>query len=69
MPKKGPDTQKIKKILETLKKNPNGIWVRELARKSDLDKSTVSRYITEYLNKEVEEIYDVGGLIKLVKLK
>jgi len=69
MPKKGHDSKKIKKIIQVLKQNPKGLWIRELARKTSIDKSTISRYVRKYLRKEVEEIYDVGGLIKLVRLK
>ncbi len=45
--------------------------MREIARKTGLDKSTVSRYLTEYMNEEVEDTHpDVkGDIIKVVKLK
>ena len=69
MTKRGPDPNKILKIREILSRNPNGLWVREIARQSDLDKSTVSIYLTKYLSNEIEEIFPVkGSLIKIVKL-
>jgi len=70
MSRKGPDMEKIKLIRETLIKNSEGLWVREIARKTGLDKSLVSRYLAEYMDGEIEKIYSVkGGLIKIVKLK
>jgi DNA invertase Pin-like site-specific DNA recombinase len=68
--KKGPDVEKIKLIRKVLRENPDGLWVREIARKTGLDDSTVSRYLAEYLDEEMEEVYSVKGqLIKIVKLK
>jgi len=68
---KGPDEIKIQKIRTILKENPQGIWVREIARKSNLDDSTVSRYLAEYMADEIEYThpYVKGDLIKVVKLK
>ena len=56
-------TDKIKKIL---KENPNGLWVREIARKSNLDKSTVSRYLI-VMHEEIE--FSWIGRNKVFKLK
>lgn len=68
--KKGPDPIKTKKILEVLKENPQGLWYREIARQANLSKSTVHRYLTEYLDDQVEEIITVkGGLVRFIKLK
>jgi DNA invertase Pin-like site-specific DNA recombinase len=71
MPKRGPDLEKIKLIKDVLRKNPQGLWVREIARKTGLDKSTVSIYLAKYMQDEVEDTFpDVKGeLIKVVKLK
>lgn len=68
MPKKGSDKQKIEKIKELLRKNPNGLWVREIARKAGLDKSTVSIYLNKYLKNELE-VLSISGLVKIYKLK
>lgn len=71
MPKKGPDTEKIELIRKLLRKNPKGLWVREIARKTNLDKSTVSIYLAKYMQNEIEDTYpDVkGDMIKVVRLK
>ena len=69
MPKKpGPDIKKLEKIRKILKKYPKGLWIRELARKSSIDKSTTSRYISIYMKNEIE-IENMGDLIKIVRLK
>jgi len=68
---KGPDIEKVELIRGALSKNSKGLWVREIARKTGLDKSTVSRYINDYMQGEVEDAYPKvkGDLIKVVKLK
>ena len=68
MPKKGSDKKKIEKIRKILKENPQGLWVREIARKARLDKSTVSIYLSKYIKNEVEMI-SISGLVKIYKLK
>lgn len=52
-----PDKNKIKIIRKVLKQNSNGIWIRELARKSKLSKSTVQRYLAEFMRDEIEEVF------------
>ncbi len=71
MPKKGPDMEKIESIRKILKKNPRGLWIREISRKTGLDKSTVSIYLARYMQHEIEDTYpDVkGDMIKVVRLK
>jgi predicted transcriptional regulator len=71
MPRRGPDVTKMDKIRKVLAKNPQGLWVREIARKTGLDKSTVSIYLRKYMSQEVEETFPKikGGLIKVFKLK
>jgi len=68
--KKGPDKNKVKKILEVLKRNPQGLWIREIARQAKLSKTTVHRYLREFMDDSIEEVVTVkGGLVKFVKLK
>lgn len=68
--KSGPDELKLEKIRGILKKNPQGLWVREIARKTGLDKSTVSIYLSKYMVNEIEVVFPVGGqLIRIVRLK
>jgi len=71
MPKKGPDIDKIKKIRNVLKKHSNGLWVREIARKTNIDKSTVSIYLAKYMKNEIEDTYPhvKSDMIKVVRLK
>jgi len=71
MPKTGPDIEKIELIRKVLRKNPKGLWIREIARKTGLDKSTVSIYLARYMQNEIEDTYpDVkGDMIKVVRLK
>ncbi len=66
--KSGPNIQKFKRIKNVLKKHPEGLWIRELSRKSGIDKSAVSRYISIYMKEEVE-VKEIGNLIKIVRLK
>lgn len=64
---KGPDQEKLERIIQILKEHPEGIWVREIARKADLDKTLVSRYLRDHLKDKVEIPLTLP--IKLVKLK
>lgn len=66
MPSKNQE-DKAKKILKVLRDNPDGLWVRELARKANLDKSTVSRYAEKGLADKVEWSY--FGRNKVLRLK
>jgi len=68
MPKRGFDYEKIRKIKKVLAENLQGLWVREIARKSGLDKSTVSIYLSKYMKNEVEVI-SISGLVKIYKLR
>ena len=68
--RKGPNPQKIEKIRTVLKMFPQGIWLRELARKTGISKSTVHLYVNKYLAHEIEDTTDVkGNLIRFVRLK
>jgi DNA invertase Pin-like site-specific DNA recombinase len=71
MPKKGPDIEKIKKIRNVLKRHSNGLWVREIARKTNIDKSTVSIYLAKYMKNEIEDTHPhvKNDMIKVVRLK
>lgn len=67
--KKGPDKNKIAKLEAVLRKNPQGLWIREISRQAKISKSTTHRYLTEYMKEQIEEISNVNDLVKFVKLK
>jgi len=70
MPKRGPDQDKIKKIRKKLIENPTGLWTREISRKTGISKSTVNRYLNEFMKDEIEEVLrGKGNLIRVVRLK
>lgn len=55
--KSGPDEMKLRAIRQVLKRHTEGLWVREIARKAGLDRSTVSRYLHEHMLVEVDSNY------------
>ncbi len=65
----GPDPRKIEKIVEVLRKHPDGLWMMEIARLTGIPKSTVHRYIQSYLSDVVEEVRNYSGLIRTYRLK
>ncbi len=67
--KAGPDNKKILKIKRCLKKNPRGTWIREIARQTEISKSTVHRYMIEFMKKDIEEVISISKLVKIFKLK
>ena len=67
--KAGPDNRKINIIIEILKDNPDGIWVRELARQCNLDKSTVCIYLNTHLKDKIQDLTDHNLPVRMVKLK
>jgi len=75
MPKKGPDQDKIQKILEVLEvSGKRGIWIRELSRQTKIPFTTVYLYLYHYLQDEVSiEDMEFGlgrsNKFKVVKLK
>jgi len=57
-------------IRKTLKSNPNGLWIREIARQTKISKSTVHFYIEKYLAKEIEDVIKIkGNLVRIVRFK
>lgn len=70
MPKSGADAVKINAIRKILTNKPEGLWVREIARRTKLDKSTVSIYLSKHMSSEIEEVYPIKGkLVRIVRLK
>ncbi len=66
--KRGPHTLKLELIRYILRQNPQGLWVRELARLTNMKKSTVSYYINTHMTDEIEDIHNRSHL-RLIKLK
>jgi DNA invertase Pin-like site-specific DNA recombinase len=69
MPKKGPDIKNLNRIKNILKKYPQGLWVREIAKKTKLDKSMVSRYINLYLKDKIKDVYKTKKPFRIIKLR
>jgi len=66
----GPTLEKVKKIRNVLLENPNGLWIRELARQTGLSRSTVSLYLERYMQNEIEDVFVTeNNWIKIVRLK
>ena len=64
------DETKIQRLINTIKKHPEGTYVSEIARETKLSKSTVSYLISKHLEDKIEEV-KVGkrGLFRIFKLK
>ncbi len=70
----GPDSNKVETLVSTLRKYPDGIWLRKLSRESSVPLSTVHYYIEEVIDSIVESkgARDGDGRyfgIRLIKLK
>lgn len=50
------DFGKIKKIIEALLENPDGLWLRKLSRESKVPLSTVHYYLEGVLSNIVENV-------------
>jgi len=66
--KPGHDKVKVETILYALRTSPHGSWVRDIAKKTGLKKSTVAHYLKEHLSDKVEVVHD-SKHIKIIKLK
>ncbi len=70
----GPDLEKLESIINTLRRYPDGIWLRKLSRESSLPASTVHYYVNEIIDSFVESkgAKDGDGRyfgIRLIQLK
>ena len=66
--KPGHDKVKYETILYALKASPHGSWVRDIAKKTGLKKSTVAHYLKFHLKDKIEVVHD-SKHIKIIKLK
>ena len=63
-----PDLEKIEEIRKVLRESKNGLWIREIARQAKMSKSTVSKYINEYMKDEIEDVWK-RGFIRIIRLR
>jgi predicted transcriptional regulator len=65
MPKKGPNEKKLETIMKIIRSTKsNGIWIRELARQTNLPLTTVHFYINKFLKDRVKiETVKIGELL------
>ena len=64
------DQNKINKVLDSLKKHPDGTYVSQISRETNLAKTTVSYLINKKLGNKIKEVIcGEKGLFKIVKLK
>lgn len=69
--KKGFDEKKISRIVTVLAANPDGIWLRRIAKESGYSPTTVSHYIGTILAPLLDDVSLGAGkpLLRVVKLK
>ncbi len=69
------DKNKIKNIMKVLKRRGDeGVWIRELARRTEIPVATVYYYLNNFMKKDVEiKPARIGGIVhkqmKIVKLR
>jgi len=66
--KPGPSKHKLELIMYALHASPHGTWVRDIAKKTGMKKSTVAYYLNNHLSDKIDIVHD-SKHIKLVKLK
>lgn len=75
MSRKGPDTRKLEKIMNIVKSaGSKGVWIRELARQTNLPVATVHLYVNKFLSDKIEiKTARIGKFahsqMKIVKIK
>lgn len=70
--KKGFDNRKIVAIVGVLVNNPDGLWLRNIARETGLHPLTVSKYLDTILRPLVEETSlrsEKKPILRVIKLK
>ncbi len=65
------DSRSLNLIVLTLQSAPDGLWIREIARRTKLDHKTVAYYVTRY--PELFEEQTIEGphkpIFRIIKLK
>lgn len=68
----GADQQKLAVVIKILAENPDGIWLRKIAKKAGLHPTTVGNYMDSVLSPLVEDV-SLGSeqkpIIRVIKLK
>ncbi len=71
--KRGFDDKKIAKIVTVLIANPDGAWIRRIAKQADYSPATVTHYLEGALAPIIEDVSLGGGtgkpLLRIVRLK
>ncbi len=69
--KKGFDEKKIGKIVMFLAANPDGIWLRRIAKETGYSPATVAHYLETVLTNLIEDVSIGTGkpLLRVVRLK
>ncbi|MFH1630659.1 MAG: hypothetical protein ABIA21_00340 [Candidatus Aenigmatarchaeota archaeon] len=69
--KPGFNTKKIEAILTVLISNPDGLWLRRLAREAKISTTTVSKYVSGPLRSLLDEVPLGEGrpFLRVVRLK
>ncbi len=67
----GPDPKKAMLIIKILYENPEGLWLREIAKRAKIHPSTVSHYIDTVLAPLVEDtkLGREKPILRVIKLK
>lgn len=68
----GVDQQKLATVVKILAENPDGIWLRKIAKKANLHPTTVGNYMDSVLSPLIEDV-SLGSeqkpIIRVIKLK
>ncbi|MFC2143332.1 hypothetical protein ACFLQN_02945 [Candidatus Aenigmatarchaeota archaeon] len=69
--KPGLDQKKVVMILSVLIRNPDGIWLRKIAKETGLHPSTVGKYVDSILSPLVDDnsLGDSKPFLRVIKLK
>ncbi len=70
--KKGFDEKKIAKIVSVLAANPDGLWLRQIAKQAGYSPTTVAHYLKTVLAPLIDDVSlgpDSKPLLRVVKLK
>lgn len=70
--KRGFDDKKIGAIISALYSNPDGVWIRRIARETKLHPNTVSKYVDTALKPLLEDVSLAGekrAMLRIIRLK